>query len=188
MRLMCVGSYYQHFYYFCKFWHQELIFKFCFKSLRKLPFKCSLAQVNQVQGPLELLSVIIQSTSSNTSRHQIFPECDTARHRWGKATGVGRIDHPCPQGVCSPAERRHKKTPTIIMQGAKCSAGGGGERAGCRRGCLDTGELVYLAQGTVHWCINLEQKVTCLQAKRVINIHEDLRNCVLCSAEWRNSG
>lgn len=126
MRLMCVGSYYQHFYYFCKFWRQELIFKFCFKSLRKLPFKCSLAQVNQVQGPLELLSVIIQSTSSNTSRHQIFPECDTARHRWGKATGVGRIDHPCPQGVCGPAERRHKKTPTIIMQGAKCSAGGAG--------------------------------------------------------------
>lgn len=154
---MCLSSYHQHSGYFRKFWLQELIFKFSFRSFKKLPFKYPLPQRNQFRSQSNCF--LYNSKSSNASRHQIFTERDTARHGWGKAMVAGKTEHPCPQGVCSPAEKRYKtpqllcKVPGILLREAKCW-----------RGSPDMGELAWPAQEAVHQCTILEQKVACLGA------------------------
>lgn len=72
---------------------------------------------------------------------------------------AGSTEHPHPQGVCAPAEERCKtpqslcQVPGVLLRETKGW-----------RGSPGTGELAWLAQGTVHQCLNLEQKVACLGA------------------------
>lgn len=101
---------------------------------------------------------VIQSKSSNISRHQIFTEGDTAQVRQSHS---GRQDRASlSSGSLWSSREEVQKTPQLLCKVPSVLLG----EAGCWRGRADTGELAYLAQGTVHRCINLEQKVTCLWA------------------------
>lgn len=126
---------------------------------------------------------VIQSKSSNISRHQIFTEGDTAQVRQSHS---GRQDRASlSSGSLWSSREEVQKTPTIIMQGAKCSAGGGHvlERT-CRHRRISLpgpGNSPSMYKPGAESYLSLSYKL-------VINIHEDLRNCVLPYAEWQNSG
>lgn len=135
---MCLGSYYQHSCCLCKFSLQELIFKFSFKSLKNCPSNAHFSQCTS-SGANEIVFCRIHRTSSHASRHQIFTECDTARHTRGKATVVDGTESLWSR------ERRGTKTPQLLCKVPSALL----REAECWRGCPDRRRIGLAGPGNI---------------------------------------
>lgn len=149
-------------------------FQISFQKFKTITLEMSTSPNEPGSGANWIAFCVIQSKSSNISRHQIFTEGDTAQVRQSHSGRQDRASRS--SGSLRSSREEVQITPTIIMQVAKCSAGGGQvlERM-CRHRRISLpgpGNSPSMYKPGAESYLSLSYKL-------VINIHEDSRNCVL---------